>query len=191
MKRLSDLILVLLFVSMIIAISYFIYAYIPKEKNITYNNFPDCLHIDKEKVKVVLKNMSASPLSDSKAVSFSGNNYDVTLKNTCEKDMNISILLSVYNESSMPLKAVKFGYQNETNDYSSYFLSDMQTEKLDIKMQSLSYKKKGYQLLNTNIPKNEEKKISLKFWIDENEGGLGKNSTSDDFFKAQLFYINK
>ena len=190
--KLRDKILWVLFILIgictLISVSY-AYFVVSGANNANLNisvSAPSCASIDiTSGTSINITGEYAAPISDAKALSSDVFRSSFTLKNGCNKEQSLSVLLVPSNSSTMNPKALKYVLieQNATlPNEGTLVTKEMElsanTQKELLSKYGQTYNvKAGYELTNVSISANEEKSYYLYLWIDYDEGGLGNGIT--------------
>ena len=190
--KLRDRILWVLFILIgictLISVSY-AYFVVSGANNANLNisvSAPSCASIDiTSGTSINITGEYAAPISDAKALSSDVFRSSFTLKNGCNKEQSLSVLLVPSNSSTMNPKALKYVLieQNATlPNEGTLVTKEMElsanTQKELLSKYGQTYNvTTGYELTNVSISSNEEKSYYLYLWIDYDEGGLGNGIT--------------
>ena len=190
--KLRDKILWVLFILIgictLISVSY-AYFVVSGANNANLNisvSAPSCASIDiTSGTSINITGEYAAPISDAKALSSDVFRSSFTLKNGCNKEQRLSVLLVPSSSSTMNPKALKYVLieQNSTlPNEGTLVTKEMElsanTQKELLSKYGQTYNvKTGYELTNVSIASNEEKSYYLYLWIDYDEGGLGNGIT--------------
>ena len=190
--KLRDRILWVLFILIgictLISVSY-AYFVVSGANNANLNisvSAPSCASIDiTSGTSINITGEYAAPVSDAKALSSDVFRSSFTLKNGCNKEQSLSVLLVPSNSSTMNPKALKYvlieqnsALPNEGTLVTKEMELSANTQKELLSKYGQTYNvKTGYELTNVSIASNEEKSYYLYLWIDYDEGGLGNGIT--------------
>ena len=190
--KLRDKILWVLFILIgictLISVSY-AYFVVSGANNANLNisvSAPSCASIDiTSGTSINITGEYAAPVSDAKALSSDVFRSSFTLKNGCNKEQSLSVLLVPSNSSTMNPKALKYvlieqnsALPNEGTLVTKEMELSANTQKELLSKYGQTYNvKTGYELTNVSIASNEEKSYYLYLWIDYDEGGLGNGIT--------------
>ena len=190
--KLRDRILWVLFILIgictLISVSY-AYFVVSGANNANLNisvSAPSCASIDiTSGTSVNITGEYAAPISDAKALSSDVFRSSFTLKNGCDKEQSLSVLLVPSSSSTMNPKALKYvlieqdaSLPKEGTLVTKEMELSANTQKELLSKYGQTYNvKAGYELTNVSISSNEEKSYYLYLWIDYDEGGLGNGIT--------------
>ena len=190
--KLRDKILWVLFILIgictLISVSY-AYFVVSGANNANLNisvSAPSCASIDiTSGTSINITGEYAAPISDAKALSSDVFRSSFTLKNGCNKEQSLSVLLVPSNSSTMNPKALKYvlieqnsALPNEGTLVTKEMELSANTQKELLSKYGQTYNvTTGYELTNVSISANEEKSYYLYLWIDYDEGGLGNGIT--------------
>ena len=190
--KLRDRILWVLFILIgictLISVSY-AYFVVSGANNANLNisvSAPSCASIDiTSGTSINITGEYAAPISDAKALSSEVFRSSFTLKNGCNKEQSLSVLLVPSSSSTMNPKALKYVLieQNSTLPKEGTLVTkemelSANTQKELLSKYGQTYNvTTGYELTNVSISANEEKSYYLYLWIDYDEGGLGNGIT--------------
>ena len=193
------LILFLLFICTIISITYAYYSFVA-ESNTTITakvDMPNCTSLSYTSgTKITISGDNAVPISDGKALSGTAYRYSFTVTNNCSRATNALIVLSTESSSTMPIGALKYAIKLVTEPLptSGLYLPTATSLSSQVQEEILSQTGEtvtsGYSLASISLAANETKNYYLYLWIDENEGGLGNNATTNKSLLAHLSIMN-
>ena len=197
-KKTLILILVLLILCTGISISYAFFKVSGSNNGktvATINGAPLCMSLQLNVNDISITNEYAVPISDTKALSSDIYKTTLTIENKCATAQSFNLLLVPGPNNTMPINALKYvlvesGVATPTNGTivsDTYSLDSTIIKQLSQATKNTSFNFKiGYLTGNGSISASTTKTYSLYLWIDENEGGLGDNSTMDKALSAYL-----
>ena len=197
-KKTLILILVLLILCTGISISYAFFKVSGSNNGktvATINGAPLCMSLQLNVNSISITNEYAVPISDTKALSSDIYKTTLTIENKCATAQSFNLLLVPGPNNTMPINALKYvlvesGVTTPTNGTivsDTYSLDSTIIKQLSQATKNTSFNFKiGYLTGNGSILASTTKTYSLYLWIDENEGGLGNNSTMDKTLSAYL-----
>ena len=187
---------ILIAVCVLLSFSYAIYIISPSNThNIAVTaNIPSCAGITlNNDTKITLTGDRAAPISDSKALSSENYRYSFTVSNGCSSSATMKVALALGSASTMPEGTIKYAIYESTgsipssgtflNTNTKVLTNQIISEVTDVTNDTLSI---GYEILSTTLATNTSKTYYVYIWIDENEGGLGNNTTIDKSFIGHL-----
>ena len=197
-KKTLILILVLLILCTGISISYAFFKVSGSNNGktvATINGAPLCMSLQLNVNSISITNEYAVPISDTKALNSDIYKTTLTIENKCATAQSFNLLLVPGPNNTMPINALKYvlvesGVATPTNGTivsDTYSLDSTIIKQLSQATKNTSFNFKiGYLTGNGSISASTTKTYSLYLWIDENEGGLGNNSTMDKTLSAYL-----
>ena len=197
-KKTLILILVLLILCTGISISYAFFKVSGSNNGktvATINGAPLCMSLQLNVNSISITNEYAVPISDTKALSSDIYKTTLTIENKCATAQSFNLLLVPGPNNTMPINALKYvlvesGVATPTNGTivsELYSLDSTIIKQLSQATKNTSFNfKSGYLTGSGSISASTTKTYNLYLWIDENEGGLGNNSTMDKTLSAYL-----
>ena len=197
-KKTLILILVLLILCTGISISYAFFKVSGSNNGktvATINGAPLCMSLQLNVNDISITNEYAVPISDTKALSSDIYKTTLTIENKCATAQSFNLLLVPGPNNTMPINALKYvlvesGTTAPTNGTivsDTYALDSTIIKQLSQATKNTSFNfKTGYLTGSGSISVSTTKTYNLYLWIDENEGGLGNNSTMDKTLSAYL-----
>ena len=162
--------------------------------NITVNidNVPACVSLQMTNANIVsITNEYAVPITDAKALSSDVYKTSFDVINNCDSSKDLTVLLAPTNSSTMPVNALKYALVEQSEVPSSgTLISDKlglnNGTKLELKQKYNQDISIGYSVGSKTVPAKTTKSYNLYLWIDENEGGLGQNTTMNKLFEGYI-----
>ena len=197
-KKTLILILVLLILCTGISISYAFFKVSGSNNGktvATINGAPLCMSLQLNVNSISITNEYAVPISDTKALSSDIYKTTLTIENKCATAQSFNLLLVPGPNNTMPINALKYvlvesGVATPTNGTivsDAYSLDSTIIKQLSQATKNTSFNfRSGYLTGSGSISASTTKTYNLYLWIDENEGGLGNNSTMDKTLSAYL-----
>ena len=197
-KKTLILILVLLILCTGISISYAFFKVSGSNNGktvATINGAPLCMSLQLNVNSISITNEYAVPISDTKALSSDIYKTTLTIENKCATAQSFNLLLVPGPNNTMPINALKYvlvesGVATPTNGTivsDAYSLDSTIIKQLSQATKNTSFNfKSGYLTGSGSISASTTKTYNLYLWIDENEGGLGNNSTMNKALSAYL-----
>ena len=194
-KILSVIVLLLILCTGIsVSYAFFKISKSTQNPNITVNidNVPACVSLQMTNVNIVsITNEYAVPITDAKALSSDVYKTSFDVINNCDSSKDLTVLLAPTNSSTMPVNALKYALVEQSEVPSSgTLISDKlglnNGTKLELKQKYNQDISIGYSVGNKTVPSKTSKSYNLYLWIDENEGGLGQNTTMNKLFEGYI-----
>ena len=194
-KILSVIVLLLILCTGIsVSYAFFKISKSTQNPNITVNidNVPACVSLQMTNANIVsITNEYAVPITDAKALSSDVYKTSFDVINNCDSSKDLTVLLAPTNSSTMPVNALKYALVEQSEVPSSgTLISDKlglnNGTKLELKQKYNQDISIGYSVGSKTVPAKTTKSYNLYLWIDENEGGLGQNTTMNKLFEGYI-----
>ncbi|MGN1379826.1 MAG: hypothetical protein ACI4XR_05525 [Bacilli bacterium] len=195
-NKILSVIVLLLILCTGISISYAFFTISKTEQNpnvsVTIDNIPACVTLQMSNANIVsIANEYAAPISDAKALSSDVYRTSFDVVNNCDSTQNLKVLLAPTSNSTMPVVALKYVLVEQSETPSSGTLVSESIKlnndiKLELKQKYNQDISIGYSVGDKTVPAKTTKSYYLYLWIDENEGGLGQNSTMNKLFEGYI-----
>ena len=199
-NKILSVIVLLLILCTGISISYAFFKISKTEQNpnvsVTIDNIPACVTLQMSNANIVsIKNEYAAPISDAKALSSDVYRTSFDVVNNCDSTQNLKVLLAPTSNSTMPVIALKYVLveQSETPSSGTLVSESLKLNndiKLELKQKYNQDISIGYSVGDKTVPAKTTKSYYLYLWIDENEGGIGQNSTMNKLFEGYIVLGN-